>query len=61
MEAVNPPIPPRYIFFGGEVEWPRAEIGYQLDKKKAKKSVFIIDKIKKYRKCPALADPTDAL
>ena len=30
-----------------------AEIGYQLDKKNAKKS-FIIEKIQKYRKCPAL-------
>ena len=30
-----------------------AEIGYQLDKS-AKKSFFIIEKMKKYRKCPPL-------
>ena len=38
-----------------------AEIGYKFDVKNAIKSFFIIEKIKKYRKCPALIIEHDEL
>ena len=37
----------------GFLDWTSAEIGYSFDKK-AINSFFIIEKIQKYRKCPAL-------
>ena len=37
-----------------------AEIGYKLDKK-WKKIIFFIEKIKKYRKCPALQETLSSL